>query len=258
MWKSINLITALFLLASCGKEPRLADDTDWGGRETTVSIAYLKEKYLGAPLLLDGDIYIEGRIVSSDRRGNMRNTIYIQDDTGAICKWAAVSDYYKEYQTGMAIKVNCNSLVLTDYGKMVRLAMYTAADYYEVTPLSLDKLRAVSSINMGDWSMPEPARINIPTIKPTHCGCRVSFGNVQFIENELGLAWCDDGIDTDRTIEDASGNRHIVRTSRNADFAHYALPSGRGYIEGILTQFNGTSQLIVINPDNVIMGNPSL
>jgi hypothetical protein len=48
----------------------------------------------------------------------------------------------------------------------------------------------------------------------------------------------------------------VVRTSRYADFAHRILPSGSGYIEGVLGYFNGTYQLRVCDDQKAMMYEP--
>lgn len=97
---------------------------------------------------------------------------------------------------------------------------------------------------------------------PTHCGSLdrvgtyVAFEEVQFIDAEIGLSWSEAETDTDRHLVDRSGDTLLVRTSRYADFADWILPSGSGYIEGILGYFNGTCQLKVVVPKNVVMESP--
>ena len=87
-------------------------------------------------------------------------------------------------------------------------------------------------------------------------GSLVAFERVQFVDEELSLAWCDPDADTNRHLVDCRGDTLVVRTSCRAAFAYRLLPAGSGYVEGILSRFNRTYQLKVYTDRNVVMDSP--
>ena len=72
----------------------------------------------------------------------------------------------------------------------------------------------------------------------------------------MGLRWSETDVDTDRHLIDEFGDTLRVRTNCRADFADRKLPVGSGYIEGILSWFNGRYQLRITDVRNVVMEEP--
>lgn len=61
---------ALVSAVSCGGKPPLEQPGGSGGEATVVSVDYLKSMYVSAPLAIERNIRIEGRVVSDDCFGN--------------------------------------------------------------------------------------------------------------------------------------------------------------------------------------------
>lgn len=87
------------------------------------SIAELTALYTnGKPIIIEDDIIISGRVVSSDRYGNFYNSFYIQDETGGIEVKVAKNSLYNEYKLGQKVYVICGptehtgGLALGSYG----------------------------------------------------------------------------------------------------------------------------------------------
>jgi len=70
----------------------------------------------------------------------------------------------------------------------------------------------------------------------------VKIKDLQFIAGDLEKVYASGGV-TNRTLEDCSGNKVILRTSNFADFAGQVIESGKGDVYGVLSIFNGTYQL---------------
>lgn len=135
----IYALTALFTLslASCYndfEEPAVAkvwSAQDFNGSHI-VSIKFLKDMFdakygtgsnsLAQTLVIEDDYVISGKVISSDRAGNVYKSLYIYDESSqsAIELKLTVSNYV-DYQLGQTIFVKCKGLALGSYRYMVSL-----------------------------------------------------------------------------------------------------------------------------------------
>jgi hypothetical protein len=254
MWKS-SLALLLCVLAGCRG----------GGieyREPTgahISIADLKSRFERAPVAIEGEIYITGRVVGSDQWGAFYKTLVLEDATGGIAVRIDMENYHRTYMRGMLVKVACNSLVLSSYGGVVELSAY--AHDQAAAPLlgriPRERLPAVLYVQSGEDEEVMPTLVTtIGALSPEHVSRMVALDDVQF--EEAGQAWCDAaaveaGVGTDRHVVDRTGRRLIVRTGPYAGFADRLLPVGSGRIEGVIGWFSGSYQIEVCTADHAVM-----
>lgn len=251
-------VLALGALCGCSKSSNLEyggeDSGEKPGRPTgEVSIAYLKSLYDRTPLRIDCELYLRGRVVSSDRCGNFYKTLVVEDASGGIPLRIDDARLFERYYAGAAVTVHCNGLTLGAYGGMLQLGGDPAGGY-QVGLLSPQQAASHLSVSNDQQAELSPTLLSLDQTAPRWLGCLVAFDHVEF--RETGVAWCEPGLDTDRTLIDREGNRLVVRTSSYATFARRPLPSGCGYIEGVLTVFNGTYQLVVADDDHLRMTGP--
>lgn len=83
----------------------------------------------GKPVVINDDIVIAGRVISSDKSGNFYKQIFIQDETGGIEIKLGKNSLYNEYKPGQMVYVKVgpgektSGLTLASYG-------YKAGDKY--------------------------------------------------------------------------------------------------------------------------------
>ena len=228
------------------------DDESW---IDVVSIAHVKSLYRGYPLRIEDEVEIRGVVTANDSYGAYRYTLVVQDETGGIEIKAGGDELYTLYPIGQEIRVRCQGLVLGDYGGVVSLGVVSEDTAYENGFIpEAERSRYLKKTGEVKFIFPDTLRIVEATAD--RVGTYVAFEEVQFIDAEIGLSWSEAESDTDRHLVDRSGDTLLVRTSHNADFAAWTLPEGSGYIEGILSYFNGTCQLKVVVPKNVVMESP--
>jgi hypothetical protein len=263
MWKLSELtvaVSALILATGCSS-PKLqgaGGDTDGSGSRH-VSIAYLKEMYTGVPVVIDRELYIEGQIISSDAYGQFYHKIVIEDDTGGIAVNAAIDNYFKTYWHGRTLRVNCNSLTLGSNGGAAELGSESYDQRYQTGYIPAERLPSVF-ISMSGSGLPLcPTMQELGELSERYVHCLVGFNDVQFADEEQGLAWCDwdneteHYITTNRHIANNRGDTLTVRTSGYAKFAQVQLPIYSGYIEGILEIFNREYQLVLVRETDAVM-----
>ena len=118
------------------------------GLEEITAIADLKAMYKNKPLPILDNIWIKGKVISSDQSGNIYNEIYIQDGKDAN-SGAAISlklgkgSLYNEYPVGTWLYVKCTGLTLGAYNGMIQLGMAadeTATNEYETSYINLQSI----------------------------------------------------------------------------------------------------------------------
>lgn len=249
--KKILTISLLTLLTACSAPSKVPEP---GSPGETVSIAYLKTLYKGAPVAIAGELRISGRVVGSDVKGNFYKTLVLDDGTGGIEVKLDLEEIFKYCMIDTRVTVRCNGLWLGSYGGTLQLGD---------EPLDGWQTRHIPEGDIPLHIQPDdsynkpviPRRLVFGALSAEHISSFVCFEGVQFIDEEDGFGWAetDSETDTDRHLVDAVGDTLIVRTSRYALFAHKVLPHGNGYIEGVLGYFNGSYQLRVSDDQKAVM-----
>lgn len=249
----------LVLLTACVRKTDIDDDGDDpsgdNGIENVVTVAYLKTLYNYQPRLITEDISVEGIITANDRYGNLRYSVVVEDATGAIEIKLGGRQLFVDFPVRYKMLVRCQGLTLGNYGGMKSLGTASADPAYDNGFIPESSRNYYFDITPKE-DKPVPLEIFLGSITDRDVSRYVCIENVQF--EETGVLWCDKGLDgnavsTDRHLVNPAGDRLIVRTNASASFALESLPSGRGYIEGILGVFNGQYQLIVTDTRFVVM-----
>lgn len=247
------------LAVSCSYPERADwDGTDTDGGSSFVSIAHVKSVYRGYPYTFTEDWRLRGVVVSSDRYGNCYKSLFVADSTGAVELRLDREELFVDYPMGTQVEIACNGLAIGSYGGMLRLGS-PPAGVYETGYVAEEDIDAVVHVVEMAPQAVEPVTRAINELSDADVGRFIAVDDVQFVTVGDGMMWCDADMDdasgfadTNRMLEDRNGNGNgntlVVRTSRRAEFASWTLPYGSGRVEGILTVFNGTYQLLVIRP----------
>ena len=227
----------------------------------TYTIKQLKSMYTdgGKEVISNEDIIVSGRVISSDKEGNVYKSLIIQDETAGIEIKINSSGLYNYFKLGSIVYLHANYLKLGSYGGTISIGSVPVDENYEND--------FIPSPVMGNYVMKgvkdapvKPLSLAIPELREKHSNMLIKIKDVQFIESEVAnnLSYAD-GINKNtenRTLVDSEGNRLLVRTSGYARFAETKLPLGSGDIVGIITYFNGTPQLTIISINDVQFDKP--
>jgi hypothetical protein len=224
--------------------------------EETVSIAFLKTLYNGAPVRITGEWRISGAVVSSDREGNFYKTLVIADGTGGIEVRLDMEEIFKRFMIHTRATVRCNGLWLGSYGGTLQLGAEPFDDYQTQ---NLSEIEIAEHLQSDEefYGEVRARTLTFGELSLDDISTFVAFEGVHFAGE--GLSWAEtevggDGVEppsaTNRHLVDAAGDTLIVRTSRYARFAPWLLPEGSGRIEGVVGYFNGDYQLTVSDSQN--------
>lgn len=227
----------------------------------TNSIKELKSLYVegGTVIDMNEDYVIQGKVISSDKEGNIYKSLVIQDETGGIEIKINSSGLYNYFKQGTTVFLHANNLKLGAYGGTLSIGSVPADKNYENDFIPAPVMDNYV-IKAGKGTPVKPTLLTIPTLSSQYNNMLIKLEDVQFLESEVAndLTFAD-GINQqteNRTLVDKEGNRLIVRTSGYARFAQTLLPLGSGSITGILTYFHDTAQLTIISINDVQLDKP--
>ncbi len=235
--------------------------------EANTAISELKEAYWNEisnnayttiPVNAKGDsIVIAGTVISSDKSGNIYKGIYLRDETGVTYIRVNAYDLYESYQPGQEVRVNVTGLLIGGYGRAPQIGSLYNNQVGQVAEAEF-KLRAQCN-GLPEKGGVDPVVTTIANLNSYKNNAEdlqkwmfqlVKLENVSFEDGGVKL-WTDkpgDTGSTSRNITDSEGNKIIAYTSNKATFASDVLPKGTGSVTAILSYYNGTWQLLFMDP----------
>ena len=202
---------------------------------------------------------IQGIVTGNDVGGNIYNSLYIQDNTGAIVISVGQGGLYGAFSVGQTVLIELNGLYIGGYGKQPqlgttytnpnkegatpqvgRMTRYTWQEHYKLIP-------AVDGLNVN----PLEVKYNMNSLDiAKDCGKLITLKGVELGEADGKAVFApSDGSVTltancaNRTIKGVSNV--VLRTSTYADFAKQPLPTGRVDITGVASRYNDTWQFLM-------------
>lgn len=246
------LIAPAIFMAGCSKdfdvpEVQIPSFTLPDGA-TIISIKELKARHtvLGAVDSINDNVYVTGKVISSDESGNIYKSLYIQDTSGGLLLSLDATSLYTTYRLGQRMYVKCQGLFLGDYNGMTQLGVM---DNGEIGRIPSPVIKNYLFLDSLPGAVPAAKVITIPSITADDLGMLVKFENVSFVD--VGLPFSDPGASTNRYITDGT-NTLILRNSNYATFADELIPDGTGSITGILGVFGSDNQLYIRDLNDLV------
>jgi hypothetical protein len=234
---SIPILLSVLLFTGC--EPEFDEPpVDKIEKGDKVTVKELKDMYDGDPIHFEEDKNLYGVITMDERSGNLYQSVYMKDHTGAINLSLQFSGGLYE---GDSIRVNLNGTVLTDYNNLIQLD--------SIDP-DTNVVKQATDVPLN----PEP--VSLGQLDSSYQSKLVKIRDVEFHPTDRGVTFADgdDQQALNRSVIDCQGNSMIMRTSGYADFADQKTPSGNGSMVAIVSQFQETMQLLIRRPEELNMG----
>ncbi len=206
-----------------------------------LTVAEVKDFYVpGQEVEITKDYSVYGVITADETTGNLYKEAYLQDYTGAMyMRFTASSGLY----IGDSVRINLNGATILKYNSMFQVD-------------GLDPDNNVVKIATQQYKTPEVTTLfNIFANDSFYQGRLIQLDHVEFLCSEVGSTWADaiNQQSEDRTISDTLGNQVIIRSSGYANFAGDLLPTGKGSVIAIVSQYNSTIQLIIRDPNELTL-----
>lgn len=255
----VNILVALLILSSCNYDR--FDDVQVENpvkMNPNLTIKGLKDRYIKGGNKIYDELVIGGTVISDDSEGSFYKTLVIQDETGGIEVKLARPGLYNFFKPGQIVYVKCLGLQLGAYGDNVSIGAVPKNPKYE-NDFIVDQMIDSIVVKGETMHLISPKKVTIKDFDRSMNNTLIMLSDVQFIKSDLSKTWADINNKKNainRTLEDRSGNRVIVRTSGYTRFAGDQLPQGSGEVFAILSYFRNTPQLIVMKKEDVEMNNP--
>ena len=232
------------------------------------TVAQVKAFLNGTLTQITENATLTGKVIANDETGNLYKYFYVEDATGGLRININMTDLYldKRFQVGRMVTVNLKDLYIKDVNGEIQIGFpYKDAkgvDRYEVQTENVYRHffgtdSPISSVT--------PTEKTIPTLTLNDVGRWIKIKDLQFIASDLGKYYADGTAATNRTLEDCSGNKLILRTSGYADFGirdekypanATEIDSGKGDVYGVLSIYKGTYQLWITKLRDADLDNP--
>jgi hypothetical protein len=217
-------------------------------------------------LLITNDQIFDGYVISSDESGNFYKTISFQDKaenpTAGLQIEVDKSSNYADFPVGAHIRINAKGLRLGIDRGTVKIGSVDPTYTIGRIPGSLVS-RYVSGVCGGNG-------LEVVNIKPVelpnlaaakseqYINTLVKVPNTQFSIGDIypvNKTYIDyvagAGVDTDRTLEDGSGNSTTIRNSGFFSEGATLLPTGNGDATFVVSRYNSTWQMLIRNTKDI-------
>jgi hypothetical protein len=191
------------------------------------------------------DLSVYGVVTIDESTGNLYKETYIQDATGGLyLRFTATSGV----NIGDSVRINLNGGSILEYTGMLQIN-------------NLDPDNNVVKIATEVFKQPEVTLITDLLIAGNNAyyqGRLIQINDAEFTCDEMGNTFADALTQSseDRNLSDTIGNTVIVRSSGFSNFANSTLPSGRGSLIAVVSEYNGLMQLIIRDPNELTLSGP--
>ena len=240
--------------------------SSYGNQNLTVSnlktIAEVKAMYAteiayGGLKQVTEYMQIQGIVVGNDEGGNIYQTLYIQDATGAIKISIEQSGLYGPFAVGQGVLIELQGLYVGGYGKLPQIG----------TIYENPKNGNIQTGRMSRYLWQQHYKlIDIPGLVPTpivvtnmnqldmdkDCGKLITLKGVEISVADGKEVYAPSGTGSTTVSRSIKGMSNVILyTSTYADFANSIMPTGKLDITGIASRYNSTWQIQIRTEDDV-------
>lgn len=226
------------------------------------TIAEVKEMYAneiayGSLKQVTEYMQIQGIVVGNDEGGNIYQTLYIQDATGAIKISIEQSGLYGPFSVGQGVLIELKGLYVGGYGKLPqigtiyenpkngniqtgRMSRYLWQQHYKLIDIAGLVPTPIVVTNMNQLDMDKD------------CGKLITLKGVEISVADGKEVYAPSGTGSTTVSRSIKGMSNVILyTSTYADFANSIMPTGKLDITGIASRYNSTWQIQIRTEDDV-------
>ena len=202
------------------------------------------------PVQITGKYLTMGVVTGDDESGNIYKSLYLQDETSAICLALDQVNLYNTMPRGQRVVVELNGLWIGTYAGYHQLGDSTTHEKYGFQMGRWDWSKEYADQHFFPVSVPNttniPAPIEIDSeagiLDPAYICMLVTLKNVTFPSANGKLTWSktEETINVKAQFEDGSSVN--VRTSGYSNFYADTVPTGKCDVTGILSYYEFASE----------------
>ena len=228
------------------------------GEVQLITLGELKSQFISGndAELITSDIAVKGYVSSSDATGNFYKEFFIQNSsenaTDAVKIHLNQVDSHNQYNIGREVYISLKNLYIGEVrsgdGKFTvggGVDTYGNVEILTANQVPLFVYRSSTTQTI----LPK----DVTSLSSDDIGIFIKINNTEFIETEIGLSYVSptDDYDSLRTIQrcsDFAYSTFLLETSAFATFQNNILPSGGGFISGIVSaNYSGSNLVLKLN-----------
>jgi hypothetical protein len=194
--------------------------------------------------------YLVGYVISSDRTGNFYKSIYIQDaienPTIGFKIDVDMYDTYVNYGVGRKVYVKLNGLGFDKVNEVYSIGALDGTSLVRISELDVpDHVLRSTQVSEIVPTQTTTVAINAGSVPD---GILVQLPNMQVPISDLGASYANlnNTYSVNRTLKSCDDDGTvIIRNSGFADFRTVPMPSGKGVLTAVLSQYNSDKQLYI-------------
>lgn len=205
---------------------------------------------------------IQGIVVGNDEGGNIYQSLYIQDATGAISISVGQAGLSGIFAIGQSVLVELHGLYVGGYGQQPQIGtIYENPKNGNIQTGRMSRYEWMQHYKLLDpipGLLPTPIVVNkMSELDLAEDCCKlITLKGVEIAAADGKAVFApDDGSVTltsncaNRDIKGQSGV--VIRTSTYAKFANTVMPTGKVDVTGIASRYNSTWQILMIKGDDI-------
>ncbi|MFT4759294.1 MAG: hypothetical protein ACI9XO_003448 [Paraglaciecola sp.] len=224
--------------------------------EANATIADLKALIVPNSIeLIEEDLIVRAIVTGNDEDGNFFRELVVQDETDGIYININLTSAFNLLPLGREIFIKARGLYVIEDNGVPKLGGYIETENGGQNLGDIQDLN--DHIVRGKRNqVVTPIQASINDLDISMLAMLVELQNTEFAFP--GETYADPfGQQTqNKTLQDCTGSEIDVRTSGFATFAGTTVAGGNGTLTAVYSQFNGSGQLFIRNPEDADMPNP--
>ena len=265
--KLVLTIAVLALFASCANDDSYGTPNLNGNCQELTPTKDVSAVFSMATNVMqqyEGNDVIEAYVTSSDEGGNIYKSISFVSLDNERGFSMPVNDYslYAKYPPGKKVYIKLDTLVYIQNRTSQTRGLQIGTAYQGNVGRIASVLYSDIIIPACEGAVNEDEIVKVLTIQQAkndaHLNKLIEFDKVQFTDESLGKTYFDSSMNpvatwtaTNHNIEDANGNKIIVRISEFSKFATKSVPGESGKIRGILQKYGSDYQFMVRTENDI-------
>lgn len=240
MIRLILYIVTCLVLVSCynaADKPRIYPELP----QANASVATLKNHIIGThPHIVEDDVIVVGRVISSDEEDNFYRTLVVDDGTGGVAVMMGVTPLAADYPEGLSVALRLQGCHAAYQRGVITVGERAEAyDSYDVGYLASREAMDRVVVRGGDVEVQEPRRVAISELTRSDCGRLVHIEGLHLvgassIEPSEGDVLEDALWSGYALFKDGAGDSVAVYTRNYARYANRHIPVGEVSLCGIV------------------------
>lgn len=248
--KMCTLFLFTLIITSCVDEDIKKDSSnpiDDGSVEITPShtIAQLFTDY-GDTTIINDTIAFTGVIISNDEGGNIINSLFLKDETGALEIAIGQDNLFNDYPSGAEFLIQPDSMYLDEASRKLTFidqSLIPSEFFINHAKATGNKISVNPEVIDIDEGLPDEYLANL-----------VAFLGFQFPEESIGETFVTNNQQTIRTMRNENGVEISLVFEPGSTLENSVIPTKRGYVTGVITKIDDTNVLKVRDIQDLAFG----